>query len=263
VLFVFQPAEEIVAGAAAMLADGALDGVAPDVSVGLHFASDVPVGTVTFGAGPTMAAADFFDVAVHGSGGHAAKPHLTVDPVVAASRFVSAAQDLVSRETDPQAQAVLSLTSIHGGTAYNVIPERVDLKGTMRTFDPDVRARLRRRFHEIAAGIGTATGATFEVEWTDGSPAVVNDADVTERERQIAVDQLGAARVERTVPTMGGDDMALWLQRAPGCYFFVGSRNESAGITAPHHHPKFDLDEASLPIATSLLASAVWSLAAA
>jgi amidohydrolase len=131
----------------------------------------------------------------------------------------------------------------------------------MRTFDADVRSKLRARFHAVAAGIGSATGARLAVDWTDGSPAVVNDPDVTERVRRIAVDQLGAARVEPTVPTMGGDDMALWLQRAPGCYFFVGSRNEAAGIAAPHHHPKFDLDEAALPIATSLLASAVWSLA--
>ena len=261
VLFVFQPAEEVVRGAAAMLDDGALEGLAPDVSIGLHLSSDVPVGTVTLAEGPTMAAADFFDVTVRGSGGHAAKPHLTTDPVLAAAQFVTAAQALVSRETDPQSQAVVSVTSVHGGTAHNIIPEMVALQGTMRTFDAQVRDRLKARFFDMAAGIGSATGARLDVVWRDGTPAVVNDAAVTERVREIAVAQLGAARVQPTTPTMGGDDMALFLQRAPGCYFFVGSRNESRGITAPHHHPRFDIDEASLSVAASLLAPAIWSLA--
>lgn len=262
ILFVFQPAEEIVQGAAAMLADGALDGVQPDVSIGLHLQSRDPVGTVSMSPGPVMAATDTFRVVVRGSGGHAAKPQLTVDPVVAASQFVTALQTLVSREVDPLAQAVFSVTSIHGGTAYNIIPEQVELKGTMRSFDAPLRKHLRERFHEVAEGVGRASGATLDVAWTEGTPAVVNDEQVTARVREIAVEQLGAARVRSATPTMGGDDMALWLQRAPGCYFFVGSGNEQAGITAPHHHPAFDIDEGALPIATSLLAAAAWSLAA-
>jgi amidohydrolase len=261
ILFVFQPAEEIVRGAEAMLADGALDDMTPDVSIGLHLLSSDPVGTVSLSAGPVMAATDTFHVIVRGSGGHAAKPHQTVDPIVAASQFVTALQTLVSREVDPLAQAVFSVTSIQGGSAYNIIPEQVELKGTMRSFDAALRTRLRERFHEVAAGIGRASGATLDAGWTEGTPAVVNDERVTARVREIAIEQLGAARVGPATPTMGGDDMALWLQRAPGCYFFVGSGNEATGVTAPHHHPEFDIDEAALSIATSLLAAAAWSLA--
>lgn len=260
VVFVFQPAEEIVRGARAMLDDGALDGEAPDVSVGLHLSSEIPVGTVALSEGPTMAAADFFDVTVEGSGGHAAKPHLTTDPITAAAQWIQAAQLLVARETDPQDQAVLSVTSIHGGSAHNVIPPSVDLKGTVRTFEAATRERLRGRFLELAEGIGRATGATLHASWRDGTPAVVNDPTVTDQVRRIAIEQLGAARVQPATPTMGGDDMALWLEQAPGCYFFVGGRNEERGIAAPHHHPRFDLDEASLSVAASVLAAAVWTL---
>lgn len=259
VLFVFQPAEEIVAGAAAMLADGALTGFEPDGVVGLHLSSLYPTGEIRLRAGPSMAATDRFDLVVRGSGGHAAKPHQTVDPVVVAAHVVLALQSLVAREADPVDQAVVSITSVHGGSAYNIIPDEVALKGTLRTFRAETRAALRDRILELADATARAHRASLRSVWTDGSPAVVNDAEVVERLRPVLAEVVGPERVLGMAQQMGGDDMALWLERAPGAYFFVGSRGSDASAY-PHHHGRFDLDEAALPIATEALARSVLEL---
>jgi len=259
VVFVFQPAEEIVRGAEAMLADGALDGIEPDHAIGLHLSSMHPLGVVAVREGPSMAATDSFRLTLHGRGGHAAKPNETIDPIVTASQLVLALQALVSRETDPVDQAVISVTSVHGGTAFNIVPEAVELKGTLRTFDGETRARLRRRIHEVAHGVATTFRAAVTPEWIEGSPAVVNDAAATARLRSVAARVVGPDRVVTGAQMMGGDDMALWLQRAPGCYFFVGSRGGEASAW-PHHHPRFDLDEAALPLAVELLAEGIVDL---
>lgn len=256
VVFVFQPAEEIVRGAAAMLEDGALEGVRVDHVIGLHLSSDQPTGTVAVREGPSMAATDSFRLVVRGRGGHAAKPQEVIDPVVAAAEAITALQTLVSRETDPVDQAVISITSVHGGTAFNIIPEAVELKGTLRTFRDDTRRRLRGRVLEVVRGVAALHGASVEDAWFEGSPAVVNDAAVTAWFRRVATDVVGADQVVTCDPIMGGDDMALWLQQAPGCYFFVGSNGGEASAY-PHHHPRFDLDEASLPVAVGVLATAV------
>jgi amidohydrolase len=259
VLFVFQPAEEIVRGAEAMLRDGALDGLAPDHALGLHLTSNLPTGQIGLRSGPAMAATDSFDIVVHGSGGHAAKPNETVDPVVAAAHVVLALQTLVSRETDPVDQSVVSITSVEGGSAYNIIPNSVALKGTLRTFDADTRQRLRERIADVASGVASTYRARAEVRITEGSPAVVNDAAITERVREVAAAIVGADAVIDQPQIMGGDDMALWLQRAPGCYFFVGARGGDASAF-PHHHPRFDIDEAALGIGIETLARSVLAL---
>lgn len=259
VVFVFQPAEEIVRGAEAMLRDGALEGIVVDHVTGLHLSSAAPTGTVVLRAGPAMAATDTFTLTVHGKGGHAAKPDETIDPVVVASHLVLSLQSLVSRESDPVDQAVISVTSIHGGTAFNIIPESVELKGTLRTFKAETRATLRRRILEVAEGVTGTHRARLSSEWKEGSPAVVNDAAATLRLRAVAERILGAEKVIDGDPIMGGDDMALWLQQAKGCYFFVGAQGGEAS-SWPHHHPNFDIDEAALPIAVELLASSVVDL---
>ena len=256
VVFVFQPAEEIVRGAAAMLADGALDDLDPDTVVGLHLSSMHPTGTVSLRAGPAMAATDSFRLMLHGRGGHAAKPNETIDPVVMAAHVITALQPLVSRETDPVDQAVISITSVHGGTAFNVIPESVELKGTLRTFEPTTREHLRQRILAVSEAIVTGQRGRLEVEWREGSPAVVNDETATERVRHVAESVVGSEHVVTGERIMGGGDMALWLQRAPGCYWFVGARG-SAASAYPHHHPSFDLDEAALPIAVELFTKVI------
>lgn len=257
VVFVFQPAEEIVGGAKAMLEDGALSGLEPDAVIGLHLISDYPVGTVALRSGPAMAATGSFRMRIKGFGGHAAKPHECVDPVVIAAQLVTALQSLASRETDPQDSAVVSVTSLHAGTAYNIIPEEVELKGTLRTFLPDTRERLVGRIETLSRGLVASLRGELELEWITDSPAVVNDPEMTARMRKVAAEVVGEERVLESAQTMGGDDMALFLQRAPGCYFFVGARNEALGADKPHHHPQFDLDEAALAVAVETLTKGV------
>jgi amidohydrolase len=257
VVFVFQPAEEIVGGAKAMLEDGALKGLAPDAVIGLHLISDYPTGTIALRSGPAMAATGSFRMRIKGFGGHAAKPHECVDPVLIAAQLITALQSLVARETDPQDSAVVSVTSLHAGTAYNIIPEEVELKGTLRTFLPETRERLAKRIETLSRGLVTSLRGELELVWITDSPAVVNDPAMTERMRRVAATVVGEERVVESTPTMGGDDMALWLQQAPGCYFFVGAGNEALGADKPHHHPRFDLDEAALGVAIEALAKGV------
>ena len=261
VVFVFQPAEEIVRGASAMLADGALDGIDVDHVIGLHLSSEHEVGTVALRAGPSMAATDSFRMVVRGHGGHAAYPHQNVDPVLASAHLVLALQSLVSRETDPIDNSVISLTSVHGGTAYNIIPEEVELKGTLRTFNADTRRRLTQRIREVASGVSTTLRCTVDIEWFEGTPAVVNDEAETDLVARVAGTAQGVSEVKRSAQAMGGDDMALWLQQAKGAYFYVGARGGDE-TAYPHHHPRFDIDERSLPIAAEVLASGVVELLA-
>lgn len=259
VLFVFQPAEEIVRGARAMLDDGALEGLTVDHVLGLHLSSSEPVGTVSVAEGPVMAATDSFRLLVRGRGGHAAYPHLCVDPIVAAAQLVTALQTLVSRETDPLDRSVVTITSVHAGTAYNIIPEEVELKRTLRTFDAGTRQRLRARLLEVAELTTRSLGCGLAHEWFEGTPAVVNDAAATERFRRVARELLGPENVREMTPIMGGDDMALWLEQAKGCYFFVGTRGGEETAFA-HHHPRFDIDEAGLEVAVALFAAGVVDL---
>ena len=257
VVFIFQPAEEIVGGARAMLADGALRGLEVDASIGLHLSSQFPTGTVAVRSGPSMAATDSFRLFVVGKGGHAARPHETVDPILIAAHLITGLQSLVSRESDPLDNAVISLTSVHGGTAYNIIPENVEIKGTLRTFLPETRTYLQGRIQRFSEDLAQSMRGAVGLEWVTQSPAVVNDAVMTERLRSVAREVVGEERLLESPQIMGGDDMALWLHKAPGCYFFVGARDEEKGSHYAHHHPMFDLDEDALPVAVEVLARGV------
>ncbi|MGF1504637.1 MAG: M20 family metallopeptidase [Anaerolineae bacterium] len=254
VKFVFQPAEEIGEGAEAMIADGALDNPRPDFSIGLHLWNDLPVGTVGVTAGPSMSAAARFTITVTGSGGHGAQPHKTVDPIVAAAQIVSALQAIVSRNTDPLEAAVVTVGAINGGEAFNVIPPTVTLKGTIRTYRPEVEAMVYRRVHEIAEGVGQAMGCTVDTSIASMTKAVNNHPEVSERVREVAERVVGAQNVRTDVRTMGSEDVSLFMDDIPGCYFFVGSANAEHGLDAPHHHPAFDIDEESLVIGAAMLA---------
>jgi len=262
VVFVFQPAEEIVQGAKAMLADGALDGIQVDHVIGLHLSSTDRLGTVSVRSGPAMAAADAFRLVIKGKGGHAAYPHDVIDPIVAASYVVTALQTVVSRETEPADQSVVSVTSFHAGTAFNIVPDEVELKGTLRTFDAATRTRLTARVLEVAETVARAHRCGFESEWIEGSPAVVNDPAAVDRLRRVAAGIVGEENVVEQRLVMGGDDMALWLQQAKGVYFFVGTRS-GEDTAHPHHSPRFDIDERGLEVAVSVLASGIVDLLAA
>ncbi|MGC4192713.1 MAG: amidohydrolase [Thermomicrobiales bacterium] len=248
----FQPAEELPPGGAkGMVEAGSLDDVDALVVAGISLFNDL--GTVITSPGPILAAADVFTVTIAGTGGHAALPHQAIDPVVIAFQVGSALQTLVSREVDPMDRAVVSICSLHGGDAHNVIPETVTLAGTVRTFDPDVRAHIARRIGEIASGIAAASGASATLDHTWGYPVTVNDPGITQLVQEVAAEIVGPEHVGPLTPLLGGEDAAYYLQAKPGCYAFVGARNPAKGFTFMHHHPKFDFDEDVLAIDIELM----------
>ena len=250
----FQPAEEGEGGAQAMVAAGVLEGV--DVTLGVHLWNELPVGTLGVKAGPLMAAVDRLKIVVRGRGGHGGRPQASADPVVAAAHVVTALQTIVSRETNPVAAAVVTIGSIHGGEAFNVIPDEVTLSGTIRTFDAALRRSMPERVTRIASGIAQGLGCRAEVEVKAGNPAVVNDAAAAEVARRAAVRVVGAEKVVAPEPTMGGEDMAVYFERTPGCFVFVGSSNAARGLDQPHHSPRFDFDEDALAIGADFLVAA-------
>ncbi|MBN1312011.1 MAG: amidohydrolase [Anaerolineae bacterium] len=258
--FVFQPAEEIGAGASAMVADGVLENPRPDFSIGLHLWNDLPVGQVSVTPGPCMASADIWRCTIAGYGGHGAAPHLAKDPIAAAVQIVSALQTIVSRNLKPLDGGVVSIGSIHGGDAFNVIPPEVKLEGTIRTYEPETREMIHQRLAEICEGVAASMGCKAEVEITLMTPAVVNDQAVSERIAGIAARQVGEQNIRQDVCTMGSEDMSRLMENIPGCYFFVGSANNERRLDFPHHNPRFDFDEQALAIGAAILAEAAASL---
>jgi amidohydrolase len=254
VRILFQPAEEGEGGAQTVVAAGVMDGV--DLAIGIHLWNEIPVGSIGVKAGPLMAAADRLRIVVHGRGGHGGKPHRSADPVVAAAHVVTALQSVVSREVSPVQPAVVTIAAIHGGQAFNVIPDEVTLTGTIRTFDDNLRRSMPERITRIASGIAAGLQCRAEVEVRSGNPAVVNDPAVAEIARRAATRVVGEERVVAPEPTMGAEDMAIYFERAPGCFVFVGSSNAERGLTQPHHSPSFDFDEDALAIGCEFLVQA-------
>ncbi len=254
VLFCFQPAEEGGGGGEKMVAAGVLDLVETGEVYGLHLWSPEPVGTVLVRPGAFMAAVDEFTARIVGRGGHGAMPHCNVDPIVAGAQAVSALQSIVSRNVDPIQPAVVTVGAFQSGTAGNIIPEDATLKGTMRSFDEGVRAMLRERVPAILEQVAGAYGCTVEFQLTCGYPAVINDAASAGTARAAAIDVVGEANVVTPDPLACAEDFSYFLNERPGAFIFVGAGNEARGITAPHHSPFFDIDEAALPTGAELLA---------
>jgi len=241
VRFFFQHAEEKPPGGARELVDaGVMDGV--DLVVGAHLASIKEVGKVSCPGGPIAAAADTFSAEIRGRGGHAAMPHLALDPVVVAAQVVTNLQQLLSRSVDPLHSAVLSVTRFHAGAADNIIPEAVELGGTVRTFDPDVRNAVRGGMERIFRGVTEAHGASFTLEYVEGYAALINDETAAGHVEAAARAVLGDDALVEAKPIMGGEDFSAYLEKAPGAFFFIGAGGEGA---PPHHHPRFTLDEAA------------------
>jgi amidohydrolase len=257
VKLVFQPAEEGLGGAEAMVADGVLQNPRPDLSLSLHMWNEKPFGWIGVTSGPTMSASDRFTIKITGRGGHGAMPHLTIDPVVAGAQVISAVQSIVSRNVPPLESAVVTVTSMAGGEAFNVIPETIELKGTIRSFDPEVRNLVLERFEQIVGGVSQALGCQAEIEVWPVTPAVVNDEEIANRVQAVARRVFPEALIDPNERTMGSEDMSFMMEDIPGCYFFIGSANHEKGLDAAHHHPKFDSDESALPSAAALMASAI------
>lgn len=250
---VFQPGEEGMNGAEVMvMEEGVLENPRPDVFLAAHVWNQKPVGTVSVAPGAVMAAAEKWTCAVRGQGGHGALPHQTVDPVVAAAQIVTALQTVVSRNVNPLETAVVTVGTIHGGDAFNVIPTHVDMTGTIRTYSPRVREMVLRRARQVIEGVAEACGVETDVEITSLTPAVTNDPQVTEVVRAAAQAVVGSENVFSDERTMGSEDAAFFMQDVPGCYFFLGSANAERGLDAPHHNPRFDFDEDALPLGLAI-----------
>ena len=257
--FVFQPAEEGVGGALAMIADGVLNDPKPDRALSMHVWSMTETGKIEMTDGPTMAAADAFTIHVRGRGTHGAAPHQGADPVVTAAQIVLALQTIVSRNVDPLDQAVVTVGYIRGGTANNVVPDVVEMGGTTRAFKDELIVMMRERITTIVEHTATALGMTADVQFPKHfCPATVNNVDMAKVVRDTAKDLFGAANVGQEQRTMGAEDASHFLKAVPGAYVFVGAGNKAKGMNEPHHSPRFQIDEDALPIATALMtASAV------
>jgi amidohydrolase len=257
VKLVFQPAEEGLGGAEAMVADGVLLNPKPDVSLSLHLWNDKPLGWIGVTPGAAMSASDRFTVNIKGLGGHGAVPHLTNDPIAAGAQVVTALQTIVARNVPPLKSVVVTVTSMIGGEAFNVIPEVVELKGTIRSFDEEVRKQVHERFEQIVTRVAQAMGCQAKVEIWRITPPVVNDLEMAQRVQAVVGQVLPEATVDSTERTMGSEDMAYMMDDLPGCYFFVGSANHELGLDAGHHNPHFDFDESALPRSAALMAAAI------
>ena len=257
--FLFQHAEEQPPGGARqMIEAGAVEGV--DAVIGIHLSSYLPVGQIGLGDGPMGAAADTFELSISGKGGHAARPNKVVDTVAIAAQVVTNLQHVVSRNADPLDNVVVSITRIAGGTTHNVIPETVEMEGTVRSLQEEAREKVAGTMERVIDGVTQAHGASYSFEYRRGYRPVVNDEGVTRIVEETARKVLGEAAVERMPPAMGSEDFSAFQHETRGSFFSVGARNEEKGIIYPHHHPRFTVDEGALPIGVKMFVCAAFEL---
>lgn len=255
VKFAFQPAEETAGGALGMIEAGSLENPKVDAALALHIINSLEAGKVGVRVGGMFASVDEFTVRIRGRGGHAAHPESLIDPILVSSQAVSALHQIVGRNVSALESAVLSVGMIRGGTAFNIIPDEVELKGTVRAFDDATRDRVMARMEEVLTGITAGAGASYEIEDIYQSPVVINDPDVTSVVRRAAGQAIGEENVVECEPSMGGDDQAYFQKEVPGCYFIVGGGNEEKGY-GPHHSRTFGFDERALEVGLRVMTEA-------
>lgn len=262
VKFCFQPSEEgfngeECGGAEMMMRDGVLDAPKVDLTLSLHLWNEKPLGWVNVASGPVMAGAEEFHIKLTGKGGHGAAPHTTIDPVAAAAQIINALQTIVSRNVSPLHTAVVSVTKVDIGTAFNVIPQEARLSGTIRTFDLEVRRLVLERVEQIVRGVAEAMGCRAEVKIIRVTPALANNESVTQKVQTTARKTLPNTTLDTSgYLTMGAEDMAFMQEKVDGCYFFIGSNNKGKNLDYGHHHPKFDFDEEALINGAALISAA-------
>jgi len=254
--FIFQPAEEGIGGAQAMIADGLFEKFPCDSVFGMHNRPGLPVGKFAVRAGAMMAGGAFFDIDITGKGAHGARPESSVDTVVVAAQIIGALQTIVSRNAPPKETAVVSVTQIHAGNAYNVIPQTARLSGTVRAFSRDVMALVERSMRRIAKGVAEGFGATAEVDFRFIFAPLVNDAEQAEFAARMCAEVVGEDNVVRDPPpNMASEDFSFMLEKVPGCYFNVG--NGAGESVCEVHNPGYDFNDAALPLGASVLARIV------
>lgn len=253
VALIFQPAEEDGGGGKAMIDDGLFDRFPVTQVYAIHNLPGLEAGHMQTTPGPILAAVDDFEIHITGQGGHAAHPEDTRDPLIAAVAMVQILQSLVSRNTGPMQQAVLSVTQIHAGTASNVIPDTAFINGTLRTFDPELRETLLRRLDEVVEGTASAHGLAARLDVLEGYPATINDADKAAFAAKVAADLVGADNVDPDVERgMGAEDFSFMLERKPGAFMYLG-----IGPGASLHNPGYDFNDAVAPVGASYFARLV------
>lgn len=259
VRFLFQHAEELYPGGAEeMVQAGVMDGV--DMVIGAHLWAPMKLGTVGVVYGPMMAAPDTFYITVEGKGGHAALPHDTIDSIAVASQVVTNLQHIVSRNTDPLDNLVVSVTKFIGGTTHNVIPGSVEICGTVRSFNADLRKSVPDLMERIIKGITEAHGAQYKFDYEFGYRPVINDEQITKAIEETILEVFDEKTLDLMKPNMGGEDFSAYQQKAPGTFFYVGAGNEEKDITYPHHHARFTIDEDALEIGVNLFVHATFKL---
>ncbi len=256
VLLVFQPAEENSprGGSLEMMKEGVFEGREPDAIFAQHVWPDLPVGKVGVREGAITGSSDRFKVVIEGRAGHASKPHKGTDAIVVANQVINSLQSIVSRDVDPLRSAVLTVGRISGGTRYNAIAEKVELEGTVRTFSPKTKARVKDRFYAIVNGVSASMEAGAYIEYHDGYPATLNTPEWAARVRKTAQALLGEDSVVEVEPSLGGEDFGRFLQRYPGAYFRLGTAEPRTGEKKRLHDARFDVDESALAPGTELMA---------
>jgi amidohydrolase len=250
----FQPAEETASGAIPMIDDGAAEGV--DRVLGIHLWAPLETGRVAVKSGVIFGSADSFTITIQGRGGHGGMPHTAIDPVVVTAQVILAIQSIISRETSPFSPAVITIGRVTAGTAFNVIADSAELLGTTRAIEASERERLLKRVAEIATAVASGYGAEATFWRGSGCPPVVCDSETADVVRRAAAATVGEDHVDIAVPITVGDDVACFLERAPGCYFLVGAGHPERGPVPPHHSAYFDIDEAALPVGVETLVRA-------
>ncbi|GAB4531837.1 MAG: amidohydrolase [Pleurocapsa sp.] len=258
VKIIFQPAEEGPGGAKPMVEAGVLTNPDVDAIIGLHLWNNLPLGTVGVRSGALMAAVECFRCTILGKGGHGAMPDQTVDSIVVASQIVNALQTIVSRNVKPLDAAVVTVGEFHAGTALNVIADTARISGTVRYFNPELEKFIPQRLEAIIAGICQSHGASYDLDYWQLYPPVINDRAIAELVRSVATEVVETPiGVVPECQTMGGEDMSFFLQQVPGCYFFLGAANPEKGLAYPHHHPRFDFDETALAMGVEIFVRCV------
>ncbi|MDP9363396.1 MAG: amidohydrolase [Chloroflexota bacterium] len=255
VKLLFQPAEEGGGGAKVMIDEGVLEDPKVDAAFGIHVAQEVPLGRIELRAGPAMAASDSFRFTIKGKGGHGARPQSTIDPIAIGAQIVVALQTVVSRELDPTTEGVVTVGAFRAGEAANVIPDTAELRGTVRSFTPENRQLMAERIEALVRGIAGAMRAEVDFAYRFGYPPTVNDPAMTELVRSAVAEVVGPEGVLDGPLHMGAEDFSYFLERVPGCFWFVGSKNEERGLVWGHHHPRFDIDEAAMGVGIESVAT--------
>ncbi|REL33099.1 amidohydrolase [Rhodohalobacter sp. SW132] len=259
ILLIFQPAEESLPGGGRLLSEsGFLQEYGVQAIYGLHTNPTHKPGTIATKPGPLMARPDEFEITIKGTGGHAASPHLTVDPIVLLGQVITQFQTIISRSVDPTDPAVVTIGRVRAGSTYNVIPAKAELIGTVRTFSQENAYLIRDRMEAILKGVAEGSGGGYEFEFNEGYPAVVNNAELTDRIIKTARTYLGDDGViELKKPIMAGEDFAFYQQHFPGAFFFLGSGSEEADSQWSWHHPRYNVDEKCMLTGSALMAGLV------